>query len=101
MLEVRLIESKSFSRFPKDIEVDLHCNGALMICRFGSRNACWFGCVRPFPYPCRLCCGSKSWRVEEDIGSRSLAGGALLVFLGLHLVVYNFRGIFIKFSNCS
>ena len=34
-----------FSRFPGNVEVDLDCNAGRMNCRFGSRNACWFGCV--------------------------------------------------------
>lgn len=62
--------------------------------RDGSWNTCWLCCIWPFSNPCCLCCGSESRRIEKDSWYRSLAGGAVLVFLGIHLALYNFRGNF-------
>lgn len=69
--------------------------------RDGSWNTCWLCCIWPFSNPCCLCCGSESRRIEKDSWYRSMAGGAVLVFLGIYLALYNFRGNFRIPLSCN
>lgn len=68
--------------------------------RLGSRNTSWFSCIRPISNPCCLCSSPKSWRTKKDIWRRSLAGWAILVFLGLHLAIHNIEGNELSSFNC-
>ena len=64
----------------------------LVILRFRARYAGRFCCIRPISYPCCLCNCPKSWFVEKNIRYWCLVGRAVLVILGIHLALYNFRG---------